>query len=113
MTERIYRIHHFNPENRTAAEKALEDPAQENLYCEDGEITSARFGRFQSPTGLYLGIGSCSGSWGVSPVMTDMGEISDLLEKLGARNPQDLEGKAVEVYFLKKKNLAVGFSVRQ
>ncbi|MEK6897519.1 MAG: hypothetical protein AABW93_03245 [Nanoarchaeota archaeon] len=113
MTRKIYRIHHFTPETRTIAEKALENFARENLDYKNGEITSARFRRFACSTGLYLHIESSSGSWGVSPIMTDIGEISGLLKKMDARTPQGLKGKGVTVYFSKKKDLAVGFSVRQ
>lgn len=113
MARKIYRIHYFTPEAGTVVEKALKNFARKNFDCENGEITSARFGRFSGLTGLYLKIESSSGGWGVSPVMTDMGEISGLLAKLDARTPEDLKGKGVTFYSSKREGLAVGFSVRQ
>lgn len=108
---KIYRIYHFTPEVGTIVEKALKNFAPENFDRKDGEIISARFGRFAGPTGLYLNIKSSSGRWNISPVMTDIREISGLLKKLDATAPQGLKGKEVTFYFF--RSLAAGFSVRQ
>ncbi len=112
MTEnKIYRIYHFVPQNRRIVERAIRNPSLKSFDIQDGEITSARFGCFSGPAGLYLNIEG--NNWGISPVMTNTREISGLLKRLNVITPAELKRQTVSVYFIKEKGLALGFSVNQ